>query len=466
MASKLSFHLTCPVCLCFFNDPTILPCEHNFCRQCIMTYLDSGATTCPECRQHFRKQDLKGNRTLRNLVEDVQQKQKTIKVKDLRQTSRNGHEMLCSDHEEPLKLFCEDDQRLVCLICREGEKHSGHSFKPVKEAMKEYENVAIQAQSFFSDENKQVGDMIFNQTHEITKSKERLKYLEERMHAQFKKMHDFLREKEKKIMKELQEAANSAETTMKQNASILGELQINCNKQISILESGLKISQPEGFLQWWSEEGFLLVKGITLSENKDIKSALQATSRLKSNQVISDHFTIGPYETDLPLIVWRDMLDFVKEGMNTSTIDKDLKLSIRKDGHLQFEGQEYFARNQKFHNGYKDNYVENIQTGQVYWEVDTGTEPGWEHGLTVRYYPKDKNASFLRTLLSYKSYEKLSLLVKDNSLYAVRGDEETLLVNQVIPRRVGVYIDCERRQVVYCNADNMSLIHTVWCADK
>lgn len=110
--------------------------------------------------------------------------------------------------------------------------------------------------------------------------------------------------------------------------------------------------------------------------------------------------------------------------------------------------------------------MENIQTGQVYWEVDTGTEPGWEHGLTVRYYPKDKNASFLKTLLSYKSYEKLSLLVKDNSVYAVRGDNETLLVNQVIPRRVGVYIDCERRQVVYCNADNMSLIHTVWCADK
>lgn len=126
MASKLFSHRTCPVCLCFFNDPTILPCEHTFCRQCIMTYLESGATSCPECRQHFTKQDLKGNRTLKNLVEDVQQKQKTKKVKDLRQTARNGNEMLCSDHEEPLKLFCEDDQRLVCLICREGEKHSGH----------------------------------------------------------------------------------------------------------------------------------------------------------------------------------------------------------------------------------------------------------------------------------------------------------------------------------------------------
>lgn len=37
-------------------------------------------------------------------------------------------------------------------------------------------------------------------------------------------------------------------------------------------------------------------------------------SRLDGTRVISDHFTLGPYETDLPLIVWRDMLGSVKQG--------------------------------------------------------------------------------------------------------------------------------------------------------
>lgn len=139
MASKMSSHLTCPVCLCLFNDPTVLPCEHTFCRLCILSCLDSGATRCPECRQNFTKQDLKGNRALRNLVDDVQQEQKTNKVKKQQQNARNTDAVLCSEHEEPLKLFCEDDQKLVCLICREGEKHGGHSFKPVKEAVAAYE---------------------------------------------------------------------------------------------------------------------------------------------------------------------------------------------------------------------------------------------------------------------------------------------------------------------------------------
>lgn len=37
-------------------------------------------------------------------------------------------------------------------------------------------------------------------------------------------------------------------------------------------------------------------------------------SKLDGAKVISDHFTLGPYETDLPLIVWRDMLGPVKHG--------------------------------------------------------------------------------------------------------------------------------------------------------
>ncbi|KAL1259281.1 hypothetical protein QQF64_009858 [Cirrhinus molitorella] len=279
--------------------------------------------------------------------------------------------MLCSEHTEPLKLFCEDDQILVCLICKEGEKHGGHSFKPVKEAMEISEKVAREALRFILHDNKQMGDMILSQMLAITKSKERAKHLEEKMHAQFNKMHDFLRKKEEEMIRQLQRQASSAEVSMKQNAAFLSKLQINGNNQESILESGLQITQPERFLEWWSEKGFPLVDEITLSENKDTNSALsnKFKSRHDGTRVISDHFTLGPYETDLPLIVWRDMLGFVKNDLsNKSTIDKDLKLTIRKESHLQSQGEDYFAKFQKFHNGYKDNYVENIQPGQVYWE--------------------------------------------------------------------------------------------------
>lgn len=140
MASALSLHLMCPVCLSDFNDPVSLPCQHVFCKHCITSYLESieGAYKCPECRQNFTRQDVKANRVLRNVVDAVQQQRKTKQ-----QTPRTAQEVLCSEHEEQLKLFCENDQRLVCLICKEGEKHRGHDFKPVKEAMEISEVVYI-----------------------------------------------------------------------------------------------------------------------------------------------------------------------------------------------------------------------------------------------------------------------------------------------------------------------------------
>ncbi|XP_043117440.1 nuclear factor 7, ovary [Puntigrus tetrazona] len=462
MASTLSLYLMCPVCLADFDDPVSLPCEHVFCRQCITSYLESheGAHKCPECRQNFTRQDLKGNRVLRNVVDVVQQQK--------HKTQKNGQEMLCSEHMEPLKLFCENDQKLVCLICKEGEKHGGHSFKPVKEAMEINEKVVREALKFILHDNKKMGDMIFRQNTEITKSKERAKCLEEKMHAQFNKMHDFLRKKEEEMVKQLQKQASNAEVSMRQNVSFLSKLQINGNTQESILESGLQMSQPERFLEWWSEKAFPFIDTITLSVNKDSKSALPTKfkSRLNGTRVIPDHFTLGPYETDMPLIVWRDMLGSVKQDLSdTSTIDKDLKLNIKKETHLPSQGEDYFVKFQKFPNGYKDNYVENIQPGQVYWEVDVGAEAGWEHGLTVRYYPKEKRASVWQTLFS-KSFENISLSVKNDRLYVLKGGEETPVVTQIIPSRVGVHVDSEKGQVVFCNADNMSLLHTVWCGDK
>lgn len=51
------------------------------------------------------------------------------------------------------------------------------------------------------------------------------------------------------MIKQLKRESDSAEATMKQNASLLGELQNNGNQVMFCLESGLKCTQPETFLQ-------------------------------------------------------------------------------------------------------------------------------------------------------------------------------------------------------------------------
>ncbi|XP_032903373.1 zinc finger protein RFP-like [Amblyraja radiata] len=44
----------------------------------------------------------------------------------------------CEKHQEELKLFCETDKKLICVICAAGREHKTHSFMPVDEAVEIY----------------------------------------------------------------------------------------------------------------------------------------------------------------------------------------------------------------------------------------------------------------------------------------------------------------------------------------
>lgn len=88
--------------------------------------------------------DLRSNRVLRNMVNAVREHLSEQQALNLAASGADGgtavrvfeepEKLVCSDHQEKLKLFCETDQKLVCLICRDCEKHQGHKFKPVEEA--------------------------------------------------------------------------------------------------------------------------------------------------------------------------------------------------------------------------------------------------------------------------------------------------------------------------------------------
>uniref|UniRef100_A0A3B1IDY4 RING-type domain-containing protein n=1 Tax=Astyanax mexicanus TaxID=7994 RepID=A0A3B1IDY4_ASTMX len=123
MATALEQQIQCSVCLGGFTDPVILPCEHLFCRQCILKHLQENKNPfrearCPDCRNTFRQEDLRDNRPVRNIVENQQQQ---------KQQQQDCSCNLCPEHEEKLKLFCETDQTLICLICRDSLQHRCHS---------------------------------------------------------------------------------------------------------------------------------------------------------------------------------------------------------------------------------------------------------------------------------------------------------------------------------------------------
>uniref|UniRef100_A0A8C3HCR5 Zinc finger protein RFP-like n=1 Tax=Chrysemys picta bellii TaxID=8478 RepID=A0A8C3HCR5_CHRPI len=126
---SLQEEVTCPVCLEYFTDPVSLECGHNFCRACISQCWEGSdtAASCPQCRETVQQRNLRPNRQLANVLE-------IAKRMSLQAAKGAGGDGVCGEHQEALKLFCEEDQTPICVICRESRDHRTHTVVPIQEA--------------------------------------------------------------------------------------------------------------------------------------------------------------------------------------------------------------------------------------------------------------------------------------------------------------------------------------------
>ena len=126
MASK-SFSeedFSCPVCYNIYKDPVFLSCTHSICNTCLQQFWETkGSRECPVCRRRCSKTIYPLNLVLKNLCETFQQREE-----------KSQREPFCRLHRSELKLFCEDDKQLVCLVCRDSKLHKNHNFSPISEA--------------------------------------------------------------------------------------------------------------------------------------------------------------------------------------------------------------------------------------------------------------------------------------------------------------------------------------------
>ncbi|XP_064408083.1 E3 ubiquitin-protein ligase TRIM39-like [Latimeria chalumnae] len=134
----LGIELKCSICLELFNDPVMLDCSHNFCKTCISHVPEDwrGNLPCPHCRQTVSRTSLRPNLILANIVEKC--KPKNLKAETF-QWGTNSYrseenEYYCKEHGQKLNLFCEEDQKMICLLCELSGDHRFHNIKPIHEA--------------------------------------------------------------------------------------------------------------------------------------------------------------------------------------------------------------------------------------------------------------------------------------------------------------------------------------------
>lgn len=149
-ANRISRDLTCSICLDLFKLPVSLPCDHTFCKGCIEGYWagprgpgQGGTSSCPQCRKVYPGQSYRPNRIVANIVESYCQGLEEGGSGGCLSDAGGAEKVpapvpRCSRHREELKLYCEEDQELVCLVCGVSQEHRSHTMMCVQEAEQKY----------------------------------------------------------------------------------------------------------------------------------------------------------------------------------------------------------------------------------------------------------------------------------------------------------------------------------------
>ncbi|NXT95371.1 TRI39 ligase, partial [Anhinga rufa] len=436
---RLQEEAICPICLEYMSEPVSVDCGHNFCRGCIAKHCQDkglwsdGPFSCPQCRASCHRSSFRPNRQLANIVESIRQ----LGLRGGPGTEPELGTPLCAQHDERLKLFCEEDEEAICVVCRESLHHRLHTVYPIEEAAQVYK---VKLQKSLEHLSKEVEDVKKYESTERMKTqecKEMVKKKRERIVSEFGKLHRLLANEEKLLLQKLEEEEKRILLMINENLARLVE-QKSLLEEL-ILEIKEKAQQPADTHRHCSPfrcEGVKFQSpkavSVTLKENYSIpECCLGMRDMLKKFKV---DVTLDP-ETAHPELTLSEDRKSVRRG------SKKLLLFLF-DNPKRFSTTPVVLGSQVFF------------SGRCYWEVQVGDKPEWGLGLCRESASRKGNVLFSPN----NGYWVLRL--QNGGNYEALTSPVSPLPLSVRPRRIGIFLDYEAGEISFYNVSDRSHIYT------
>ncbi|CAM4654545.1 E3 ubiquitin-protein ligase TRIM39 [Caretta caretta] len=425
----LQRELACSICLEYFQDPVSIQCGHNFCRACIsQCWEGSGRNfSCPQCRKTARKRNFRPNRELARVIE-------IAKGLSFQAATGSGR---CEKHQEALKLFCEEDQTPICVVCREAQAHRAHPVVPIEEAGLDYkEQIQTRLQTLKEERAKLLG---FKETEE-GRCQQHLKQTQaerQKIVSLFQQLHQTLEEKERLLLVRLKELDKMVVRIQNENVTKLSE-------EISFLSE--QISEMEQKCQQAANEF-----------PQDVRSTLSRCKKGKSQHPV-----------EIPL----ELEEFLNEFSQGNSVRKTLKeskvnvtldpgtahpeLTVSEDRRSVRWGDKPWQVPDNPKRFYAQPCVlgcEGFTSGRHYWEVEVGDGGCWAVGVARESVRRKEE-------ISHSPEEGIWILCHCVGEYWAQTSPLTTLYLSWDPRRIGVLLDYEVGRVSFFDADNEKPIFT------
>ncbi|XP_043942392.1 zinc-binding protein A33-like isoform X2 [Protopterus annectens] len=159
--------------------------------------------------------------------------------------TNGGTEQCCGEHRRGLKLFCREDEAFICVLCV--PRHSCHSFVLLHEAVSVYKEKLKTSLSSLELKVRDLKDLQTKNETEFQEIQERAVNLEKYIAEEFVKLHQFLHDKEQKLIYQLNSKASEILKESKENLecfktgfteihSAASDTNLEIKKEVDILE--------------------------------------------------------------------------------------------------------------------------------------------------------------------------------------------------------------------------------------
>ncbi|XP_034645002.1 E3 ubiquitin-protein ligase TRIM39-like isoform X2 [Trachemys scripta elegans] len=420
---------TCPICLEYFKDPVIIDCGHNFCRACITQCWEGSdtAVSCPQCRETVQQGNLRPNRQLANVVE-------IAKWLSLQAAKGAGEERVCGEHQETLKLFCEEDQTSVCLVCHLSRAHRDHRVVPIEEAAQEYK---VKLQGSLGPLRKELEEALALTSKEEKKTTEwqrKVKNKREMIAGEFNKLHTLLREEEQLLLQSLEQEERETLQRLQENITKLSQQSSSLQQLITEIEE--KCQQP------------------VVELLKDVKSTLSRSENVKLQEqeaVSTDLKNVYKISLDMNEVLKRFIVD---ETLDPDTAHPNLVLSEDRKCVRDGDKRQDLPNNPERFDTYTEVLgAEGFAGGRRYWVVEVGDKTGWALGIC-------RESVSRKGPVTYTPGNGFWVVWLCDGEYCACTYPWTPLPMSVRPSRVGIFLDYEAGEVSFYNVTDRSHLFT------
>ncbi|XP_032872797.1 E3 ubiquitin-protein ligase TRIM39-like [Amblyraja radiata] len=275
----------------------------------------------------------------------------------------------CEKHLEELKLFCETDKKVICLICRDAREHKSHSFIPIEEAVEIYKEQVNSSFESLTKKKSEIEQMEQQQKEKISVVLEESHNLQSQITSQFSELHQIFTEKERRVLADIREEEMKIRNSMEKR---LQEIQANLNsiqKELSTLQE--QIDQKDNRIFLKEETG-------RRRRVSDEINSLSVTDGALPIENIHHHFVLNT--------LWRETcaIQRVSVTLDVETAHARLEVSVDRKRVRWTRTQRGLPDTRKRFTDWPCVLgSEGFTSGRYYWEVEVGGSRYWCLGIAA-----------------------------------------------------------------------------------